>query len=104
MTDVESPPPVRTRSRDPESNGSDGTDGPDDPYACEFCDRRFAREDWLVLHRGLEHGDRLSPAEYERFQETYEDEEEGLTLFRLKALGLLVVVYFGFLIVYAFVT
>ncbi|WP_254543534.1 C2H2-type zinc finger protein [Halomarina pelagica] len=104
MTDVDSPPPVRTRSRDAESDGSPEANGPDGPRVCEFCGRRFAREDWLVLHRGLEHGDRLSPAEYERFQETYEGEEEELNLFRLKALALLVLVYFGFLIVYAFVT
>ncbi|MFC6836341.1 C2H2-type zinc finger protein [Halomarina ordinaria] len=96
MSDVEPTPPVRTRT-----NEADVSTTP--PFDCEFCERRFAHEEWLVLHRGLEHGDRLSEAEYERFQETYEDEEEELNLFRLKALALLVFVYFGFLITYAFV-
>ena len=71
-------------------------------FECPYCDRRFAREAWCDLHRGLEHGSRLDAAEREAYEAAYEAEAEEVRLFRLKALAVLVLVYFGFLLVYAF--
>lgn len=86
-------------------------DGPADPsasdgeaYVCDYCGRPFAREEWLALHRGLDHEDRITPAEREAFEAAYEDEEADLRMFRLQALGALVLIYFFFLIVYGLTT
>lgn len=82
-----------------------GDPAPDDgPLACAYCGRRFARAEWLALHRGLDHSEAIGPAEREAFEEAYRAEEPDLRFFRLKALAALVVLYFGFLIVYAIVT
>lgn len=80
----------------------DSTD--DGPYTCAYCGRRFAEDDWLALHRGLDHPDAITPTEREEFQAAYESEEADLRFFRLQALAALVVLYFGFLVVYAVVT
>lgn len=79
---------------------------PDDdgPFPCAYCGRRFAREEWLTLHRGLDHGDAIDAAEREAFEAAYDAEEDDLRFFRLQALAALVALYFGFLIVYAVVT
>lgn len=74
------------------------------PHQCGYCGRPFPREEYLALHRGLEHGDVLDDAEVTAFHEVYEDETEELRLFRLKMLALLVVLYFGFLFTYSIVT
>ncbi|WP_227354429.1 C2H2-type zinc finger protein [Haladaptatus salinisoli] len=74
------------------------------PHECSRCGMPFRHEDHLVLHRGLEHGDDLSEAEVAAFRDAYEAESEELRLFRLKALALLVLLYFGFLFTYSFVT
>ncbi len=73
-------------------------------YDCGYCGQPFAREEYLVLHRGLEHGDELSEDEVAAFHDAYEEETEELRLFRLKALALLVLLYFGFLFTYSVVT
>lgn len=78
-----------------------GNDG-EGPHVCAYCGRAFARTDWLALHRGLDHGDRLDAAEREAYERAREAEEERLRLFRLKALGVLVVLYFGFVMAYSF--
>jgi len=72
-------------------------------YECEYCGRPFAREEWRALHRGIEHADGLDDEEVEQFREAYGDEGESLRLFRLKALGVLVVLYFCLLMIYAVV-
>jgi hypothetical protein len=69
-------------------------------HDCPYCDRVFARADYRDLHLGLEH-DTLTDAEQAAFADAREAEEEALTLFRYKALGLLVVAYFLFLMAYA---
>jgi hypothetical protein len=88
-----------------ESTATDdaGADG-EPPVRCGYCGRRFAREEWRALHRGLDHEDRLTEPERAAFREAYESEREDLRLFRLQALLGLVLLYFGFLIVYAVVT
>jgi len=82
------------------------TDVPPDAtaHACERCGRPFADEEYLALHRGLDHPDDLSSAERAAFDDAREREEEELQRFRLLALGALVVLYFGFLMTYAVVT
>lgn len=72
-------------------------------YECEYCGRPFAREEWLALHRGRAHPGVLADQEVEAFREAYADEEADLRRFRLKALGTLIVLYFGLLMVYAVV-
>lgn len=76
---------------------------PEDSPVCEYCGAPFATPDLLALHRGHEHGDQLDDAEREAFESAYESEQADIRLFRLKALGALVLLYFGFLMVYAVV-
>lgn len=75
---------------------------PDEPAVCRYCGDRFVEERLLALHRGLEH-DGLTEAERDAYAEAVEAEREALRLFRLKALAALLVLYFGFIYVYAFV-
>ncbi|MFC7236027.1 DUF7410 domain-containing protein [Halosegnis marinus] len=70
-------------------------------HDCPYCDRVFARGAYRDLHLGLDHGGDLTPAERAAYEDALADEEEALTLFRYKALGLLVLIYFGFLMAYA---
>jgi len=72
-------------------------------YTCSYCGRPFARESWLALHRGLAHPNELDDEEVEAFRAAHDEEEESLSAFRLQALGALVLIYFGFLMVYALV-
>lgn len=72
-------------------------------YDCEYCGRPFAREEWLALHRGQAHPAELDDAEVEAFREAHTAEEAELRRFRLKALGTLIILYFGLLMIYAVV-
>lgn len=78
-------------------------DAPEEPASCDYCDARFIDEELLALHRGMEHGERLSEQETEAYRIARGTERENIRLFRLKALAGLLVIYFGFIIVYAFV-
>lgn len=73
-------------------------------HACERCGRPFAREERLVLHRGLAHYGDLTDAERDAFAAAYDDERADIHRFRIVALGGLVLLYFGFLLAYALVT
>lgn len=74
----------------------------DTPVArCEYCEQPFPSTDRLDLHRGLEHAESLTESEHERFVAAHAAEEDELRLLRLKALSMLVIVYFGFLFLYA---
>jgi hypothetical protein len=75
----------------------------DDGVGCEYCGALFAAPELLALHRGHEHGERLDESEREAFEAAYEAEQADIRRFRLKALGALVLLYFGFLMVYAVV-
>ena len=68
---------------------------------CEYCERPFATTDRLVLHKGLEHVRILTEPEKEAFRATRADEEDDLRMLRLKALGMLIILYFGFIVLYA---
>lgn len=73
-----------------------------DAHVCDRCGQPFAREEYRTLHLGLAHYDRLSGAERERFEAAYAEERADIRRFRIVALGLLVLLYFGFLFAYAF--
>ena len=74
-----------------------------DGSVCEHCGAPFADDDLLALHRGHEHAEAIDEDEREAFEDAYEAEQEEIRLFRLKAVGALVLIYFGFLMVYAVV-
>ena len=69
--------------------------------ACEYCSQPFPTNERLVLHKGVEHHQQLDDSEREAFEAALTDEEDELRSLRLKALGMLVCLYFGFLFMYA---
>jgi hypothetical protein len=70
-------------------------------HVCDYCDQPFPEAEYLTLHRGLTHYERLDEEEREAFTEAYEREGADIRRFRLIALGVLVLLYFGFLFLYA---
>lgn len=68
---------------------------------CGYCGTPFSTTDRLVLHKGLEHAEALTEQERDAFVDARAAEEDDLQTLRLKALGMLVLVYFGFLSLYA---
>lgn len=74
-----------------------------DGIVCEYCGAPFADDDLLALHRGHEHAEAIDEDEREAFEDAYGAEQDEIRRFRLKALGALVLLYFGFLMVYAVV-
>jgi hypothetical protein len=74
------------------------------PADCPYCGRPLESEELLVLHEGLDHWERLDDDRRERFRELYRRENDDLRTFRLKSLGLLVLIYFAFLFVYSYYT
>ncbi len=76
---------------------------PDDAPRCSYCGEAFPTERLRALHRGLEHYDSLADDERAAFEGAYHDESEDLRSFRLRALAVLVALYFGFLMTYAVV-
>lgn len=71
------------------------------PVECRFCGRPFSTESRRILHEGLDHYERLDDATRRAFADAYEAEQEAIRVFRVKALGALVVLYFGFLWAYS---
>ena len=92
-----------TATGDPAADDTGSSrDAPEDGSpTCGYCGRSFAREEYRDLHLGVEHGAAMTDAERVAFSEAREAEERALRLFRYKVLGLLVVVYFLFLMAYA---
>ena len=76
---------------------------PEEPAVCGHCGDRFAGDRLLALHRGRAHREALTDAEVEAYREARTEERDDVRLFRVKALGLLLLIYFGFIYVYAFV-
>jgi hypothetical protein len=74
------------------------------PVVCPYCEFELTDDKQYRLHLGLEHYRELTDAEREAFTETYTEEEESLNRFRIVALGAIVALYFGFLLVYAVLT
>lgn len=73
----------------------------EEPHVCARCGEPFVREQYLALHRGLEHYSRLTEEERAAFDDAYADERSELYRFRIVALGGLVALYFAFLFAYA---
>jgi len=71
------------------------------PVVCPYCEFKLTDDKQLRLHLGLEHYAELTNEEREAFKQTYTQEETELNRFRIVALGGLVALYFGFLVVYA---
>lgn len=71
------------------------------PVVCPYCGFELTNDQACQLHMGLEHYSELTETEREEFREAYAQEEETLNRFRIIALGGLVALYFGFLVVYA---
>ncbi|WP_224336942.1 hypothetical protein [Haloprofundus halobius] len=82
----------------------EGDSEDDVAFRCRYCGDPFVEERHLALHRGLNHANDLTETEREAYRDAYADEEADLKRFRLVSLGALVVLYFGFLFVYAVVT
>ncbi|MGQ4555130.1 DNA-binding protein [Halobellus sp. GM3] len=76
--------------------------GADPAHVCDVCERAFHTEDLLVLHRGVRHPEALDAAERDAYREVYAEEERAIRSFRIRALGILVLLYFGFLFLYVF--
>ncbi|PCR92610.1 hypothetical protein CP557_04620 [Natrinema ejinorense] len=70
---------------------------------CPYCDRPFRRTRYESLHRGLEHSGRLSDRERAAAERAARTEQAAYRRVRLYALATLVSLYFGLLIVAAFV-
>ena len=89
-------------TQDPETPRRDRThdDHSDARYVCDDCNRTFHTADLRVLHRGVRHPEALSDAERDAYREAYADEEAAIRSFRIRALGTLVVLYFGLLFLY----
>jgi len=89
--------------------GTDAHDTTADPYevppdttavACPRCGRPFARERHRDLHLGVDHRD-LDDDERAAYEDAREAETDELRRFRIVSLGTLVLLYFGFLFLYA---
>lgn len=70
---------------------------------CPHCETPFPAERVRDLHVGRAHADAADEAERERYVDGVAAERDDLGSFRLRALAALVVLYFGFLFVYAVV-
>jgi hypothetical protein len=71
------------------------------PARCRVCDRTFPSARLLALHRGVRHPNELDEEEVAAYREAYADEQSELRSIRLRALGALVLLYFGFLFLFA---
>lgn len=83
------------------THATDGRTDAAGSHACRVCGREFPETRLLALHRGVRHPDRLTEEETEAYREAYREEEREIRSFRLRALAVLVVLYFGFLFLYA---
>lgn len=109
MTTTES---TSEREPGPESASESGSDSEPDfdvpsgasSADCPHCGRPFVDERHRDLHVGLQHGDVADDRERTAVGDAIESEREDLRLFRVKALAVLVLLYFGLLFTYSIVT
>ncbi|QLG51284.2 DUF7410 domain-containing protein [Natrinema halophilum] len=73
------------------------------PARCPYCDRPFRQDRYESLHRGLAHSERLTDRERATFERVRSEEYPAIRRVRLYALFVLVLLYFGLLILAAFV-
>lgn len=72
-------------------------------YECQYCDVVAPNKQIRSLHYGLSHRGDLSDRERARFERSYRNEQQAIRRFRLGALGAIIILYFGLLMVYALV-
>lgn len=91
-----------TRTADADGDARPELDIPDGAtvHECPRCGVPFARERHRDLHLGLDHRN-LTEDERAAYAAASEDEGADLRRFQIVALGLLVLLYFGFLFTYA---
>jgi len=75
-----------------------------DAHRCPYCDRPFASRERVDLHVGLQHYEGCDDAQADAFEDAYTAENQSIRLFRLKAAAVVVLLYFGLLMVYSVVT
>lgn len=75
----------------------------DAPVRCPHCGRAFVTADRQLLHEGLEHPDRLDENRRTAYEARRREERAALRRYKIRALLVLVLVYFGFLFTYAVV-
>lgn len=68
---------------------------------CQYCGTPFPTDTRLALHRGLKHWPELTETERDAFRAAQADERDALRSFRVRALAWIVILYFGFLFLYA---
>ena len=91
MTDDNATPSPRAPDESPTADAA---------YVCGDCGRAFHTAGLRILHRGVRHPDALDAGEREAYREAYREEERAIRSFRIRALGVLVVLYFGLLFLY----
>lgn len=72
-------------------------------HRCRYCDQPFAEAELLALHRGIDHPEAIDASEREAYEEARAEEDDDIRRYRIIALGLLVLLYFGLLMIYALV-
>jgi hypothetical protein len=70
---------------------------------CPYCGRPFVEEQLRDLHLGVDHPERLDDEQRDAYEAAAESEDDALRRHTIAAIGLLVVLYFGLLIVFALV-
>jgi len=93
-----------TSDADDATGSPTGGDSETADATCARCGERFPTERLRDLHRGLEHYRALDDRERAAYEAAYESETEDLRSFRLRALAVLVALYFAFLFTYSIVT
>jgi hypothetical protein len=77
---------------------------PDAPVQeCPYCDRPFPDADQRAMHVGVDHPEEMTDDERAAFEEARAAEYEDLRQYRIVAVGVLVLLYFGLLLIYALV-
>ena len=72
------------------------------PEHCPYCEQPFPTERLLVLHLGEVHGEALTDAQWESYEDAFDAESDELFIYHLKVIGALIVVYFFVTYAYAF--
>lgn len=77
---------------------------PDAPVQeCPYCDRPFPDADQRAMHVGVDHPEEMTDDERTAFEDARAAEYADLRQYRIVAVGVLVLLYFGLLLVYALV-
>jgi len=72
-------------------------------HRCEHCNRPFAEDELLSIHKGLDHAEQLDDEELAAFERAYDEETDELRRYQIIAVGAIVLLYFGLLLTYALI-